>query len=157
MRFAVRALFLRLVVTVGLFPLALLVRRLLLVTLALLLLLLQLLEQVAVVGGIRILGIQLEHLLVGIDRGLEFALARHRIAQVVETARIALLCKRRRTPFVVASAILRNGTPVCVFEEFHGFGWRPFFEQLLRLLVLGQPKVIPGQRLCFVVPRRDDE
>jgi len=106
-----------LVDSLSLLALALLVRRLLLITfLLLLLLLLYLLQQVAVIAGIRVLRVDLEHLIISIDCALELTLPSQRIAKVVETASVIQLCEIPRAPAIITRTILRNRPPFRVVE-----------------------------------------
>ncbi len=108
-----------------------------------LLLLLCLSQEIAVVTRILVVRVDLEHFFVGVDRAIELALARQRVAEVVEAARIFQLREAAGALPVISGAILCHGAPRRIVEQCGRIVRLTGVQLPLRLLVLRKPEIVP--------------
>src|SRR5213075_2215111 len=105
------------------------------------------LHEIAVVGRVRELRIELERAVVGRDRVLEPARLRERVAAVVVALGRVDAREARRAVGELARAILRRAPPLRVLEQLRGAFVLSLSQRLVAALIGPLPEVLPLERV----------
>ena len=139
-------------VALGLLALALILRLLLLRVV-----LQELLDEIAVVARVLVLGLERQRLVVRRDRGRKLAGLRERVAAVVVRSRRVDARERRGALLELARAILRGAAPLRVLEQLRGARRLLGLQRLEAALVGPLPEILPLERVRARHGREHDE